>query len=122
MSLWGRKPFLTVRILGPDGYYPRFSLRSSTHRYEASDGLVWTAAIQQPLPEDWETSESPTLVPEEIRLHASLALSEGDPWHGGMPTVTVGSERWEEDIDDDFELESDAATARIHTALSELRQ
>ena len=81
MSLWGRNPFLAVRILGTDGNYPRFSLRSATHRYEASDGLVWTAVVQQPLPEDWETSENPTLIPEEIRLHASLTFSEGDPWH-----------------------------------------
>lgn len=122
MSLWGRRTFLAVRILGTDGYYPRFSIRSATHRYEASDSLVWTAVVQEPLPEDWETSESPTLVPEEIRLNAALAFSEGDPWHGGMPTVTIGSERLEEYVEDDFDLESGAGTARIEAALAELQR
>ncbi len=122
MSLWGRRPFLAVRILGTDGYYPQFSIRSATHRYEAGDGLVWTAVVQQPLPEDWETSETPTLIPEEIRLLAALAFSEGDPWHGGTPTVTMGSGRWEEDVDDDLDLDSDAGKTQIQAALIRLQQ
>lgn len=121
MSLWGRKPFLAVRILGTDGHYPAFSVRSATHRYHATERLVWTAVVQHPLPEDWETSETPTLIPEEIRLLAALALSEGDPWHGGVPTVTLGSRRWEEDIDA-LDLDSNAGEARIQAALIKLQR
>jgi len=122
MSLWGRKPFLAVRILGTDGYYPAFSIRSATHRYEAREGLVWTAVVQQPLPEDWETSETPTLIPEEIRLFGALALSVGDPWHDGVPTVTLGSRRWEEEVGDALDLDSEAGKARIQSALLKLQQ
>jgi hypothetical protein len=122
MSLWGRRPFLAVRILGTDGYYPGSSLRSATHQYGADDRVVWTAVVQEPLPEDWETSENPTLIPEEIRLNAALAFSEADPWHGGMPTVTIGSTRWEKEVEDDFDLESESGAALIHAALARLQE
>lgn len=122
MSLWGRRPFLAVRLLGADGFYPRFTIRTPTHRYEASERLVWIAVVQNPLPEDWELSENPTLIPEEIRIIAALALSEGDPWYDGMPTATIGSSRWEEYVEEGFELTSDSGAARIDIALRALQK
>lgn len=122
MSLWGQRPFLAVRLLGSDGYYPHMGIRSPTHRYEASEELVWTAVLQKPLPEGWEAPEHPTLIPEEIRLLAALAFSEGDPWSHGMPVLTLGSARWEENVEEGFDLTSKDGVARIDVALGNLRK
>jgi hypothetical protein len=88
MSLWSRKTFISVRVLGSAGQYPSFSLRTQGHLYQASQDLVWTAVVQRPLPEDWELSEFTPLVPEEIRLLGAITLCEADPWNHGMPLVT----------------------------------
>lgn len=122
MSLWGRRPYLAVRLLGEDGYYPDFALRSPTHRYEACAHGVWIAVIQKPLPDGWETSEHPTLIPEEIRLLGAIAFAEGDPWSNGMPVLTLGSGRWEEEVEDGFDLSSSDADARVAAALGQLRK
>jgi hypothetical protein len=87
-SLWGRKPFLAVRAFGRDGHYPKFSIRTSQHIFEPTPGLVWSAVIQHPLPEDWEIGEFTPLLPEEVRLQASLALCEQNPWANPWPVLT----------------------------------
>lgn len=88
MSLWSRKPFLAVRVLGRDGQYPSFSIRTPAHVYAASKELVWTACVQEPLPEDWELGESALLVPEEVRLLSAVGLCEFNPWEKPWPVLT----------------------------------
>jgi len=122
MSLWGRKPFLAVRLLGRDGYYPRFRISTKAHRFEATDDLVWMAVVQSPLPADWETSESPTFIPEEIRLITAISLCVADPWHDGIPTVTRLSDRWEEVVDGDIDLTSEAGEARVRDVVATLQE
>jgi len=87
MSIWSRKHFIAVRLLGPQGHYPRFDFRSPAHVFVAEDDLVWSAVLQPPLPSDWELGETPVLVPEEVRLFAAVTLCESDPWNNGMPII-----------------------------------
>jgi hypothetical protein len=89
VSLWHRKPFIAVRVLGRDGQYPAFELRSPAHLYVANQTIVWTAVFQPPVPDAWELPESPILVPEEVRLLSSIALCEANPWDRGMPVITL---------------------------------
>lgn len=88
MSLWSGKPFVAIRVLGRNGHYPAFEIRSQDHVYVASEDIVWTAVLQQPLPEDWEYAERTILVPEEVRLLSAISLCEANPWDNGMPIIT----------------------------------
>ena len=88
MSLWARKTFISIRVLGSAGRYPSFSIQTPDHVYHASPDLVWTAAVQHPLPEEWELSEFTPLTPEELRLLSAITLCEADPWNRGLPIVT----------------------------------
>lgn len=88
MSLWSRKPFIAVRTFGTHGSYPNFEIRSSSHLFIPTAELVWSAALQPALPEDWEVGEFTPLVPEEVRLLSSIALCESDTWARGIPVLT----------------------------------
>jgi hypothetical protein len=88
MSIWSRKPFVALRLLGRHGHYPDFDFRSPSHVFVAEDDLVWSAVLQPPLPQEWELGETVVLVPEEVRLFAAITLSESDPWNNGMPVIT----------------------------------
>src|SRR5687768_13175929 len=89
MSLWARKTFVSVRVLGTAGHYPSFPIRSQFHLYQPTESLVWTAVVQRPLPDDWGLGESTQLTPEEVRLQAAISLCESDPWNNGIPIVTL---------------------------------
>lgn len=91
MSLWGRKPYISLRVLGKAGQYPSFDLRSPAHIYSGGSDIVWSATLQGSIPEDWELSESPVLVPEEVRLLSAVALSERELWEQGLPIIAVGA-------------------------------
>jgi hypothetical protein len=88
MSIWSRKPFVALRLLGPHGHYPDFDFRSPSHLFVAEDDFVWSAVLQPPLPPEWELGETPVLVPEEVRLFAAVTLCEANPWNNGMPVIT----------------------------------
>ena len=100
MSLWARRPFVALRLLGPHGHYPTFAIRRSSHLYTPASEGPWCAVVQPPLPTDWELGESTVLVPEEVRLFSALTLSEADPWENGRPVIT----HW---IDTHLDLGSD---------------
>jgi hypothetical protein len=88
MSLWSRKPFIAVRVLGRTGQYPQFEIRSPSHMYSASERLVWTAVLQPALSREWELGEVTVLVPEEVRVLSAVALSESRLWEKGLPIIT----------------------------------
>lgn len=88
MSLWGREPYLALRVLGAEGIYPSFEIRSATHVFIATPALVWTAVVQQPLPHEWERGEVVSLVPEEVRLLSAISLCERNPWDKPRAAVT----------------------------------
>jgi hypothetical protein len=88
MSLWSRKPFLAVRILGRHGVYPAFEISTPGHIFVADEHIVWSAVVQAPLPEDWEIGEFTQLMPEEVRLLSAVGLSERDTWEMGQPLIT----------------------------------
>ena len=120
MSIWSRKPLVAVRLLGPDGYDPHLSVQSRHHCFGAADGVAWTAVLQPPVPEDWELPETPTLIPEEIRLHAAIQLCVANPSHHGMPTVTLLTERLEEGVDETCDLSSIEGQDRVGGLLRSL--
>lgn len=90
MSLWSKKPFVSVRVLGSRGHYPAFAIETPGHVYCATESLAWMAVTQPALPEDWEFPERALLLPEEIRLLGSILLSEPDPWNNGFPGLDRG--------------------------------
>lgn len=90
MSLWSRKPFVAVRVLGSRGRYPTFEIKTPGHVYCATESLAWIAVAQPALPEDWEFPERAILLPEEVRLLSAVLLSEPDPWNNGFPGLDRG--------------------------------
>lgn len=90
MSLWSKKPFVSVRVLGSRGHYPAFEIKTPGHVYCATESLTWMAVTQPALPEDWEFPERVILLPEEIRLLSAILLSEPDPWNNGFPGLDRG--------------------------------
>jgi len=88
MLLWGRKPFIALRVFGTEGQYPSFEIRSARHVFVPSESLVWAAVIQPVLPDDWDLGEVVSLVPEEVRLLSAIALCERDPWERPRTTIT----------------------------------
>lgn len=118
MSLWSREPFLAIRILGREGNYPPFELSAPSHLFVPARDLVWSAVLQPPLPEDWELGEVTTLVPEEVRLYAAIALCERDPWNHGMPVITHGPNTHREPVGSD--LTSEETRERISAFVHEL--
>lgn len=86
MSLWSRRSFIAVRLLGRNGHYPNFDVRTSRHLFAADSEVAWSAVIQPPLPKEWELGEVTVLVPEEVRLFSAITLCESDPWN--LPVVT----------------------------------
>jgi len=112
MSLWFRKPFIAVRILGPDSNLPALNFCHAEHAFVATEDIAWTAVIQPALSRDWLLSELTELVPEEIRLLVAATLCEADPWNNGMPSITHAINGHFEIIEGD-DLTADATLDRV---------
>lgn len=115
MSLWSRKPFVAIRILGEDGQYPSFEIRSPTHLFIPGADITWSAVFQPALPEDWDIGECTSLMPEEVRLFSAISLCEVNPWDNGMPIVTNKSFTHMPVSNSDYDLSSPAS---LHHLLS----
>lgn len=89
---WSRKPWIALKVLGPGGNYPSFSIRRSGHLYVPDGSIVWSAVLQPPLPDDWETGEFTPLSPQQIALFSAITLCERDPWNNGNPVITHGAD------------------------------
>ena len=117
---WTRGPQIVVRLLGMDGSYPSFGVRTRTHVYVPSPELTWMAVIQPRLPDDWESGEINWLTPEEIRLMSALSLCERNPWDNGYPVIGRGVAS-HLPLDGDTDLSSDATIVRLQHAASQLK-
>jgi len=120
MSLWGRKTFVAVRVLGRHGHYPSFAVRTSSHIFFPSERVCWSAVLQPGLPEDWELGEATALVPEEVRLFSALSLSERDPWLNGRPIVTHWAEAYIEVNAGEMNLQSPSVFSRVEEVVAGL--
>jgi len=116
---WTRGPRIVVRLLGIDGSYPSFDIRTSTHLYLPSPKLTWMAVVQPEFPDDWESGEINWLTPEEIRLMSALSLCERNPWDIGYPVIGRGAGSYLP-LDEATNLSSDAAIARLQETSSQL--
>ncbi len=121
MSIWGRKPFVALRLLGPHGHYPDFDFRSPSHLFVAEHDFVWSAVLQPPLPTEWELGETVVLVPEEVRLFAAITLCEADPWNNGMPVITHWNQSHLTVDQSEVDLSASEPFGRIRTAVAALR-
>lgn len=90
MAFLGKDTVVIVRVLGREGQYPEFSIRRKRQVYAATSDLVWAAVVQPPLKRGWHPSEVVLWEPEEIRLFASLALCEQDPFNAPWPIIADG--------------------------------
>jgi hypothetical protein len=120
MSLWGRKAFVVVRVLGRHGHYPSFEVRTPSHVFLPSELVCWSAVLQPGLPEDWELGEATVLVPEEVRLFSALSLSERDPWLNSRPIVTHWAEAYVEVNAQESDLQSVSVFSRVEEAVARL--
>jgi hypothetical protein len=82
--------------------------------------MVWSAVVQPALPEDWEIPEHATLLPEEVRLLASIALCEADPWNNGWPIVTHYRASYHERTEFGMDFTSESTRERIAAYLTTL--
>lgn len=91
-----------LRVLGTDGRYPDYSVRSENHLLVCDGSIAWSA-VREAIPADLATeSEINWLWPEEIRLYAAVSLVESDPSQRGRFLIHPWTVAAEVEIDAPF--------------------
>jgi hypothetical protein len=78
---------VSLRLLGKAGRYPLYSVRRYDNLLICEPSLVWGATVQTVVQTHEEHSEVAVYRPEEVRLYASVVLSEADPFNNGWLIV-----------------------------------
>jgi hypothetical protein len=112
-----RLPSILVRIMAPHGAYPSFDIKTPGHLFISTDSCIWSAVVQQRLPDEWERSEIVLLLPEEVRLFGAVSFCERDPFSNGQPAIALGHGFFKDPEFVGYDLSSDATFAALSEAV-----